>query len=69
MVAFNPNLRPNSIDDILNDVWMQEINNLNAEQMNTLEIEVRNELQNREAQILANLNAVNLEIEEHNENR
>ena len=48
---------------------MQEINNLNAEQMNTLEIEVRNELQNREAQILANLNAVNLEIEEHNENR
>ena len=69
MVAFNPNLRPNSIDDILNDVWMQEINNLNAEQMNTLEIEVRNELQNREAQILANLNAGNLEMEENNENR
>ena len=69
MVAFNPNLRPNSIDDILNDVWMQEINNLNAEQMNTLENEVRNELQNREAIILANLNADNLEMEEHNENR
>ena len=68
MVASDPNQRP-SIDDILNDVWMQEINNLNAEQMNTLENEVRNELQNREAQILANLNADNLEIEEHNENR
>jgi len=36
--------------------------------MNTLEIGVRNELQNREAQILANLNADNLEIDEHNEN-
>ena len=69
MVAFNPNLRPNSIDDILNDVWMQEINNLNAEQMNTLENEVRNELQNREAIILANLNDGNIEMEEHNENR
>ena len=69
MVSFNQNLRPNSIDDILNDVWMQEINNLNAEQMNTLENEVRNELQNREAIILANLNAGNLEMEEHNENR
>ena len=69
MVASDPNQRP-SIDDILfNDVWMQEINNLNPEQMNTLEIEVRNELQNREAQILANLNAGNLEMEEHNENR
>jgi len=33
--------------------------------MNTLENEVRNELQNREAQIIAD----NLEIEEHNENR
>jgi len=31
MVAFNPNLRPNSIEEILNDAWMQEINNLNAE--------------------------------------
>ena len=69
MVASDPNQRP-SIDDILfNDAWMQEINNLNAEQMNTLENEVRNELQNREAQILANLNAGNLEMEEHNENR
>jgi serine/threonine protein kinase len=56
MVAFNQNLRPNSIDDILNDVWMQEINNLNAEQMNNLENEVRNEFHNREAQIQANAN-------------
>ena len=69
MVAFNPNLRPNSIDDILNDVWMQEINNLNAEQMNTLENEVRNELQNREAQIPPNLDADILEMEEDNKSR
>jgi BR serine/threonine kinase len=68
MVAFNPNQRP-SIEQILNDVWMQEINNLNAEQMNTLENEVRNELQNREAQIPPNLDADILEMEERNESR
>ena len=68
MVASDPNQRP-SIDDILNDVWMQEINNLNAEQMNTLENEVRNELQNREAQIPPNLDADILKMEERNESR
>ena len=52
MVAFNPNERP-TIDEILISEWMQEINNLNAEQMNTLENEVRNELQHREIQINA----------------
>ena len=52
MVAFNPNERP-TIDEILNSEWMQEINNLNAEQMNTLENEVRNELEHREIHINA----------------
>ena len=47
MVAYNPNERP-SIDQILNDEWMQEINNLNADQMNGLENELRQELHNRE---------------------
>jgi len=55
MVAFNPNERP-TIDEILNDEWMQEINNLNAVQIDNLENEVRNEFQNREAQIHANAN-------------
>ena len=55
MVAFNPNERP-TIDEILNDEWMQEINNLNAVQIDNLENEVRNEFQNREAQIQANAN-------------
>ena len=32
---------------ILNDEWMQEINNLNAGDMDILENEVRQELQNR----------------------
>ena len=54
MVAFEPNKRPR-IEDILNDPWMQEINNLNNEQMNALENEVRNELHNRENQIQNNL--------------
>ena len=48
MVAYNPNERP-TIEQILFDVWMEEINNLNAEQMDNLENEVRNEFQNREA--------------------
>ena len=55
MVAFNPNERP-TIDEILNDEWMQEINNLNAVQIDNLENEVRNEFHNREAQIQANAN-------------
>ena len=46
MVAFRPEERP-SIDDILNDEWMKEINNLNDGDMNILENEVRQELQNR----------------------
>ena len=50
MVAYNPNERP-LIDIILNDEWMEEINNLNDEQMNALENEVKIELQNREAEI------------------
>ena len=46
MVAFRPEERP-SIDDILNDEWMKEINNLNDGDMNILENEVSQELQNR----------------------
>ena len=48
MVAFNPAQRP-TIDQILNDEWMQEINNLNDEQRVALENEVRQEFNNREA--------------------
>ena len=36
---------------ILNDPWMQEINNLNEEQRNALENQVINEFQIREQQI------------------
>ena len=53
MVAHNPNDRP-TINDILNDVWMQEINNLNAEDMNILENQVQQELQNRRNNLLQN---------------
>ena len=54
MVSNNPNQRP-TIDQILNDPWMQEINNLNNDEINALEHELRNELHNREAQIDNNL--------------
>ena len=50
MVAFNPKERP-LIDEILIDDWLQEINNLNDEQINALENEIRLELQQREAGI------------------
>ena len=50
MVDPNPAQRP-TIEQILNDAWMQEIINLNDEQMNALENEVRNEFQLREQQI------------------
>ncbi len=53
MVAHNPNERP-TINGILNDVWMQEINNLNAEDMNNLENQVQQELQNRRNNLLQN---------------
>ena len=49
MEAFNPNERP-TIEEVLNDEWMQEINNLNAEQINILENEIRQELHNREVE-------------------
>ena len=53
MVTHNPQQRP-TIDEILNDAWMQEINNLNNEELNALENELRNELHNRKAQIIKN---------------
>ena len=43
----NPGQRP-KIDDILNHAWFREINDLNEEEMNALETEVRNELILRE---------------------
>ena len=46
MVALNPDDRP-TIEQILNDPWMQEINNLNAEQMIALENELRHDLETR----------------------
>ena len=54
MIAYNPNERP-SIEQILNDVWMQEINNLNADQIHNLEEQVILELHNRQDAII-NLN-------------
>ena len=48
MVAYKPDERP-SADEILNDEWMNEINNLNNEEMDALENEIRQELHNRES--------------------
>ena len=54
MIAYKPEERP-TINAILNDAWMQEINNLNADQIHNLENQVIQELQIREAEI-RNLN-------------
>ena len=45
MVAFEPNERP-TVDEVLTDQWMQEVNDLNDDQLNALENEVRQLLQN-----------------------
>ena len=50
MVAYNPNERP-TIEEILASLWMNEITNLNQDELNTLEQEIRTELHNREAAI------------------
>jgi serine/threonine protein kinase len=47
MVSFSPNERP-SIEQILNDNWFNEIRNLNNDQLNALENEMREEFKKRE---------------------
>ena len=47
MVSYNPQERP-SIEDILNSEWMMEIRDLNNQQMNDLENEIRQEFLKRE---------------------
>ena len=47
MVQFRPNERP-TIDQILNDEWFNEIKNLNEDQLNHLEDEMRQEFAERE---------------------
>ena len=53
MVAPNENNRPN-IAEILQHQWFNEINNLNPQQINQLENEVRNEFINRENELNQN---------------
>ena len=68
MVDPNPAQRP-TIAQILNDPWMQEINNLNEEQRNALENEVRNEFQIREQQIQQDQqNQQNQQIQQNQQN-
>ena len=47
MISYRPQERP-SIEDIFNSEWMSEISNLNNDQLNQLENEVRIELLSRE---------------------
>lgn len=51
MISDNPNERP-TIDEILNDTWMQEINNLTTEQLNNLELEIIEAFHERENLVL-----------------
>ena len=66
MVNFDPNGRPN-IEEILNGEWMQEINNLSAEDMNILENEVRHELDNRRNHVLPNQQQIPHQIHQQND--
>ena len=47
MVSFNPDERPN-IEEILNDPWMKEINDLNENEYKRLEVEVYKEFKKLE---------------------
>ena len=62
MVNPNPAQRP-TINQILNDAWMQEINNLNPQQMDALENEIRNEFQLREQRIQQELQIIQNNID------
>ena len=66
MVDFDPNGRL-TIEQILNDEWMQEINNLSAEDMNILENEVRHELDNRRNHVLPNQQQIPHQIHQQND--
>ena len=51
MVSFNPDERP-SIEEILNDPWMKEINDLNEEEYKKLEKEVFQDFKEKEIKVL-----------------
>ena len=67
MVSFNENNRP-TIDQILNDIWFNDLVALNNAQLNQLENEVRNEFLARENQIQNIQLEDNLEDEENVDN-
>ena len=50
MVSFKPNDRP-SIDDILNGEWLREVRDMNQQQLEQLESEIRTEFLSREEAI------------------
>ena len=66
MVNYNENNRPN-ITQILQHQWFNEIDNLNAQQLNELEIDVRNEFIARNNQLI-NMND-NIDSDDNDDNR
>ena len=51
MVCYNPDERP-SIEEILNDPWMEEINNLNESEYKKLEKEIYEDFKEREKKVI-----------------
>ena len=69
MVAQNPGQRP-TIDQILNDEWMQEINNLSDTQRMELKEQVLQEFHNREGLVHGHLAMeVDIDSDDLNNNR
>ena len=64
MISFNPEKRP-TIEDILNDEWMKEINALNKEEFEKLENKVKKKLLNIEE--IKMINEVKIKISKKNE--
>ena len=58
MISFNPDERP-SIEEILKDPWMKEINDLKEEEYNLLEKEVIEDFKRREIKVKENNSNIN----------
>ena len=72
MISFNPNDRPD-IKQILESPWMKELNDMNQEQLDKLEKEVKEEFEKREVMVNADKEQImeinNIKSEEFSQNR
>jgi len=69
MISYYPKLRPDNIDDILNDPWMKEVTSLDNKEYNKLEEEVYKEFEKREIDVVNSNETIKTEGNNRNENQ